>query len=130
MGGKQGAKSDKATEIAERYHEDFMSQLDGRVRVARTLRDRLRALTNDLGGVGGLSYQELSLCKRAVYLERLIEKKELSLAHNGTIDQNLYFSAINSLSALFNRLGLKRRPKLLNGVNTLAELLSQEEPAP
>ena len=105
-----------------------MAELDGRVRVARSLRDRLRALTSDLGGVTNLSYQEQSVCKRAVHLERLIEKKESTLAHNGTVDENSYYSAITTLSSLFSKLGLKRRPKV---IGTLAELLSQrQEPAP
>jgi hypothetical protein len=125
MAGKQGAKSEKATEVAARFDEDFMAQMDGRVRVARTLRDRLRALTGDLGGLKDLSYQEQSLCKRAVHLERLIEKKELTLAHGGTVDENCYYSAITTLSSLFSKVGLKRRPKV---VGTLAEVLSQQEP--
>jgi hypothetical protein len=126
MSGKAGAKSDKATEVPARYDQDFMAQLDGRVRIARTLRDRLRALTNDLGGLGNLSYQELSLCKRAVHLERLIEKRELTLAHNGKVDENCYYSALTTLSSLFAKVGYKRRPKV---VGTLAEVLSQQESA-
>ena len=124
MAGKQGAKSDKATEVPDRYDHDFMAQLYGRVKVARTLRDRLRALTNDLGGTSALSYQELSLCKRAVHLERLIEKREATLAHGGTLDENSYYSALTTLSSLFAKVGYKRRPKV---VGTLAEVLSQQE---
>jgi len=101
-----------------------MAQLNGRVRVARSLRDNLRALMNDLGGPGNLSYQEQSLCKRAVHLERLIAKRELTLAHGGTLDENCYYSAITTLSSLFSKVGLKRRPKV---VGTLAEVLSQQE---
>ncbi len=124
MAGKQGAKSEKGTEVVTRYDEDFMAGLDGRVRVARSLRDRLRALTNDLGGIPNLSYQELSLCKRAVHLERLIEKRESTLAHGGTLDENSYYSAITTLSSLFAKVGYKRRPKV---VGTLAQLLGAKD---
>ncbi len=124
MSGKPGQKGAKPTEIAARYNESFIGELDGRVRVARTLRDRLRALTNDLGGTSALSYQELSLCKRAVHLERLIEKRESTLAHGGTLDENSYYSALTTLSSLFSKVGYKRRPKI---VGTLAEVLSQQE---
>ncbi len=129
MAGKEGQKSVKATEVPERYDGDFLESMDGRIRTARTLRDRLRGLTNDLGGLANLSYQEQSLCKRAVHLERLIERKESTLAHNGTLDENAYLSAITTLSALFTKIGLKRRAKLIGTNGTLAELLSQREAA-
>ena len=62
----------------------------------------------------GLSYQERSLCKRAIHLERLIEKRELTLALNGAVDEPGYFNAINALSGLYTKLGLKRRVKQLS----------------
>ena len=114
MSGKAGQKSAKATEVAERYTGGFMDELDGRVRLARTLHQRLRELTNDLGGMTNLSYQEQSLCKRLVHLERLIERKESTLAHGGTLDENYYYAALNALSGLFSKVGLKRRPKVLS----------------
>lgn len=122
MSGKQGQQGTKATEISERYDGDFMSELDGRVRLAKNLRQRLRALTNDLGGLKDLSYMEQSLCKRAVHLERLIEKRELSLAHGGSVDEQSYLSAITTLSSLFSKVGLKRRAKVIGG--TLASRLA------
>lgn len=124
MSGKPGQKSTLSTEVATRYDEDFLESMDGRVRVARTLRDRLRALTNDLGGLANLSYQEQCLCRRAVHLERLIEKRELTLAHGGKVDENCYYSAITTLSSLFSKVGYKRRPKV---VGTLAQLLSAKD---
>lgn len=107
----KGQKSDLNTEVSTRFSETFLDALDGRVRVARTLRDRLRGLTNDLGGVNGLSYQELSLCKRAIHLERQLEQFERTLAHGGTVDYTQYYSMINVLSGLFSKVGLKRRAK-------------------
>lgn len=126
MAGKQGQRSQKDTEIVALYDAEFMSQLDGRVKVARTLRQRLGALTNDLGGLANLSFQEQCICKRVVHLERLIEKKEMALAHNRKVDEGCYYAAITTLSALLSKVGLKRRPKL---VSTLAEVLNQQESA-
>lgn len=106
-----------------------MESMDGRVRVARELRDRLHALASDLGGLASLSYQEQSLCKRLVHLERLVELKELKLAQGGRLDENLYFNAINSLSGLLTKIGLKRRVKVLS----LADYLNGKpanEPTP
>src|SRR5262245_61076927 len=111
MAGKRGQKSVKETEVAPHYRESFLADLDGRVRIARTLVHRWRDFTGDLGGVANLSYQEQSLCKRAVHLERLIEKKESTLAHGGTVDVNAYLAALNTLSSLLGKLGLRRRAK-------------------
>jgi hypothetical protein len=86
MSSKPGQKSALSTEVSAQYDESFMEELDGRVRAARTLRQRLRELTNDLGGLANLSYQEQSLCKRAIHIERLIEKKELTLSHGGKVE--------------------------------------------
>jgi hypothetical protein len=131
MAGKAGQKSTLNTEVSTRYDGDFMSQLDGRAKVARTLRDRLRALTNDLGGIPNLSYQEFSLCKRAVHLERLIEKRELTLSHNGTVDENCYYSAITTLSSLFSKVGYKRRVKPIQSLDEYVKAhYSRTESAP
>ena len=111
MAGKRGQKGRKATEIAERYQEDFLEAMDGRGRIVKTLRQRLGALVADLGGLAELSYQERSLCRRVIHLERHIERKELSLAHGGTVEETDYLSAINCLSGLFSKIGIKRRSK-------------------
>jgi len=123
MGGKLGQQSEKATDVSEAFNADFMDELDGRVRLARTLRDRMRSLTSDLGGAEHLSYQERSLCKRIVHMERLIEKKEHALAQDGQVDEHLYFSCVNALSGLLSKIGLKRRAR---PVRSLAEVLSKE----
>jgi hypothetical protein len=111
MSGKKGQQGTGAKEIGEQYSANFMEELDGRFRTARTLKQRLRALTNDLGGITELSYQELSLVHRCLHLERLLERRESTLAHGGTIDDQSYFSGITTLSSLFTKLGLRRRAK-------------------
>ena len=97
-----------------------MAEMDGRTLVARELRDRLHALSADLGGWNSLSYQERSLCRRVIHLERLTEQKELKLAQGGRLDENLYFNCINSLSGLWSKIGLKRRVKILALTDYLA----------
>ena len=117
MSGKRGAKGTKATEVGPQYHPDFLDDMDGRGQVVRTLRQRLGALVSDLGGGANLSYIERSLCKRAIHLERLIEKKELALARGGTITESDYLNGINTLSGLCAKLGLKRRAKPTMSIN-------------
>lgn len=120
MAGKRGQRSELPTDVDPRYTDDFLEAMDGRARVARTLRDRMRALLADLGGPDQLSYMERSLVKRAIHVERLIEKRELTLAHGGTVDDQAYFSGITALSSLFSKLGLKRRAKQLPSLHEYA----------
>jgi hypothetical protein len=98
--------------------------MDGRGRTVRTLRQRLGSLISDLGGAPQLSYQEKSLCKRLIHLERLIERKESTLAHGGNIVESDYLNAINTLSGLCSKIGMKRRAK---PVGTLAQLLGAKD---
>jgi hypothetical protein len=113
MSGHPGQLGSKPTEVETHYSTRFMEDLDGRSAVAKELRARLRALTADLGGATGLSYMELSLCKRAVHLERLIETKELTLASGRKVDENKYTNCVATFSGLLSKIGLKRRVKIL-----------------
>jgi hypothetical protein len=124
VSGIKGQQGTGAKEIGEQYSANFMDELDGRYRTAKTLKQRLRALTNDLGGTTELSYQELSLIQRCIHLERLLERRESTLAHGGAIDDQSYFSGITTLSSLFSKLGLRRRAKQ---VRSLSAYLKGEE---
>ncbi len=125
MSGKRGQKGTGSTEIADRYSADFLEELDGRVRTAKTLRQRLRALIADLGGESELSYQEMSLVKRCIHVERLLERRESTLAHGASIDDQAYFSGITTLSSLFTKLGLKRRAKPVQTIEQYLESRAQ-----
>jgi hypothetical protein len=114
MSGKRGQLGTKPIEVGSRYDARFLEDLDRRSMVAKQLKERLRLLMTDLGGWRDLSYQEQSLCKRAVHLERLIEIKELALASGRTIDENKYTNAICALSGLLSKLGLKKRVTVLS----------------
>jgi len=127
MAEKRKNKSTKAIEIPTRFTDDFLSTMDGRGEVTRTLRQRLGQLVADLGGFSNLSYMEQSLCKRIVHLERSIEKRELSLAHGGECDETVYLSSINVLSGLFGKIGLKRRARK---IQSLEDYLKRPPPEP
>ncbi len=112
-------------EIPIRYDEGFLEAMDGRGRIVRNLRQRLDVLVSDLGGLDQLTYMERSLCRRAIHLERLIEKKEASLAHGGTVDESAYIAALSALGALFTKIGLKRRAKQ---IQSLSDYVSSKSP--
>jgi len=114
MAGKRGQRGTKPIEVGSQYNPRFLEELDRRSMVAKQLKERLRLLMTDLGGWRDLSYQEQSLCQRAVHLERLIETKELALAAGQAIDENKYTNAICALSGLLSKLGMKKRVKVLS----------------
>ena len=120
MSGKRGQKGTGSIEISEKFNADFMAELDGRVKVSKTLRQRLGSLASDLGGIEQLSYREQSISRRCVHLERQVERFEMTLAHGGTLpDFQSYLSAITTLSSLYSKLGkqdLKRQPKMLGTI--------------
>jgi hypothetical protein len=85
---------------------------------------------SDLGGLTNLSYQELSLCKRITHLERLLERQESLLAHGGSVDLNCYYSAINTLSGLFSKIGMKRRARKIQRLEEYLKKPQPPEPTP
>jgi hypothetical protein len=109
VGAKGQGKSSLPTDIPAKYSEGFLEEMDGRTEISRNLRHRLNALVSDLGGFDGLSYQERSLCKRVIHLERQVERFENTLVQGGSVDYTQYFSMINTLSGLFSKIGTKRR---------------------
>ena len=70
---------------------------------------RLQALVSDLGGEGALSHQQRSLCKRAVWLELMVENEESRIAAGGGVDGALHTQLVGSLLAIFRALGLQRQ---------------------
>ena len=117
MTEKRKNKNTKLIDVPVKYNTDFMAEMDGRVEVARTLRERLAAYYSDLGGQANLSRMEQSICKRIVHVERWAEKTELTMAHGGTVDIHAYFVSVNVLSGLLSKIGLRRRAKLLPSLN-------------
>jgi hypothetical protein len=101
----------KADEIPPEYAPGWMSQLDGRLAIAKDVRSRATALTNDLGGLDSLSYQQRSLVERAIWLEFWLTQQERALAEGKDFQVNAWVQASNALLGLYRHLGLKRVAK-------------------
>jgi len=114
MSGKPGMKSALLDELPARYSEDFLAGMDGRVKLVKELRARLRQLQADLGGEAMLSYAKQSLCKRAIFIEARIEDFEARLAQGSDAELGSYIQMTNSLLGLLKTLGLERKAKELN----------------
>lgn len=112
--------------IPPKYSADWLEKLDGRTTLARAVNDRFHSLTQDLGGKDRLSYQRLSLCKRIVYMECIIEQQEAGLSRGEEVDQGRLTQAVNTLIGLLKTVGLDRQAK---DVPDLATFMKQREAA-
>jgi hypothetical protein len=61
-----------------------------------------------LRGESGLSHQQRSLCKRAVWLELMVENEKSRVAAGGGVDGALYAQLVSGLAAVYRLLGIKR----------------------
>lgn len=122
----KGGEAGKSREIPASYSENWVSKLDGRTSLARIIQDRLTTLQNDLGGPDQLSYQQRSLCRRAIWMEAVIEQQEIALSKGEEIDQGKLTQATNTLIGLFRHLGLERQSR---EALSLTEYLAQKEAA-
>ena len=103
--------SPKEQPVSAKFANGWLDGLDGRLGLARELRQRFETLTNDLGGSDSLSYAQRSLCERALWLEYWLATQEKNLAAGGEFDVGKWSQACNSLQGIFAKLGLKRAPK-------------------
>jgi hypothetical protein len=101
----------KQTAPQTAYKNDWLQKLDGRTAIAQELRQRQSALSNDLGGIASLSYQQRALIDRAIFLEYWLQQIELKLATGADFDSGQWVQAANSLSGIFSKLGLQRKAK-------------------
>jgi hypothetical protein len=124
MPSKPGTRNRLKTTLPVRYGQDFVTLLDGRCRLSRTVRARLQALVSDLGGEGGLSHQQKSMCKRAIWIELLVEDQESRVAAGEGVDGALHTQLVTSLLAIFKALGLKRQAREAK----LSDYLKRGEP--
>ena len=97
--------------VPAKYSNGFLDNLDGRLGIARELRQRFAELTGDLGGSANLSYAQRSLCERALFLEFWLARQEATLANGGKFEVGPWVQATNSLQGIFAKLGLKRVAK-------------------
>jgi hypothetical protein len=104
-------KSGLSRVLPVRYEESLVSVLDGRSRLGREVRDRLQALSSDLGGHDSLSHAQYSLARRAVWMEMMLEAEELRIAEGQGIDIAPHVALVNSLLHVYRALGLKKQAR-------------------
>ena len=117
-------KDDKSPAIPEQFQTGWLTALDGRLSLARELRERYQALTDDLGGADQLSYAQRSLSERALWLEYWLASQERELASGSEFDVGKWVQAANSLQGIYSKLGLHRVER---NVPTLRDFIAKRE---
>ena len=108
MQANNNTDSPKEPPVSAKFANGWLDDLDGRLILAKELRQRYQTLTNDLGGVDCLSYAQRSLCERALWLEYWLATQEKELANGDEFDVGKWVQAANSLQGIFAKLGLER----------------------
>jgi len=98
----------------EQYSSDWLDKLDGRTGIAQAMRERYQNLSDDLGGLSSLSYQQRSLITRSLWLEYWLAQQEKLLATGGDFDAGKWTQGVNALSGLYAKLGLHKQVKEVN----------------
>ena len=95
--------------------------IDGRSTWVRRCRDLIELHTSDLGGADAVSVAESAIVRRAAVIVVELEQMELSFAKGqaSANDLDLYQRTSNSLRRLLESLGLKRRPRRVDGLPLL-----------
>jgi glutathionylspermidine synthase len=100
----------KATKTPpEQFSRGWLSELDGRLAIAQSLRQRFKAIESDMGG--DLTYMQASLVERGLFLELWLSQQEQALAKGEEFNSAAWVQSCNALQGIYNRLGLQRRAK-------------------
>ena len=94
---------------------------DKRLRDFREEKARLASLTNDLGGIKELSYQRLTLARRAIRIGMRLDALDLAFDQGGSQEQPSYAGLATLELNLYRALGLSRVPKQVGLQATLLE---------
>ena len=121
---QNGTNIAKNSPVPDRFRSGWLEALDGRLSLARDLRERFDAVCSDLGGIDRLSYMQRSLVERSLWLEYWLASQERELAGGKDFDVGKWVQAANSLQGIYSKLGLQRQAR---DVPSLAEYLAKRE---
>ncbi len=109
--GNRRNKNHKPPKPPTRYEAGFMTAMDRRTEVYKTLQLRYEAIVEDLGGPSDISLIKASLIERYLWLQMNLETLELDMA-TGEVDRAVtigkWVAGVNSLVGLARMLGLER----------------------
>ncbi|MBA4411588.1 MAG: hypothetical protein C0397_19495 [Odoribacter sp.] len=105
----------------KRYEQNFLARLDGRTENYKTLVSAYNNVMSDLGGEDNLSHVQHSLVERFVFLEFVMKHLEKRIVQNPKkreVILSRWIQGLNSLSGLARTIGLERRAKKIQSLQT------------
>lgn len=112
----------KKTGLPAKYRAGFLAKMDHRHLLSRELHAAYDEITGDLGGVDTLSHVKRSLCERFVWLETFMRGIEVRVGQAGAEDADKllgrWVQAVNTLTGLARTLGLERRSRHVDSLQT------------
>lgn len=112
---KSKTRSDsKLSELPEVYEPGILKKFDRRTEVYQELNHAFETIVSDLGGSDELSFIQLTLIERLVFLKVFLERWEKKMLLNPELVDDLgskWTQANNSYLGLCRVLGLKRNTK-------------------
>jgi len=111
--------SENGSTLPTRFQPRFWSDADQRVALVRELKGKVNQLKTDTNAD---SYPKEILCERAVFLLAVIETQEVTAVEGESkLDLAAYVQAVNSLLGLLRTLGLERKAKKVETLDTYVE---------
>jgi hypothetical protein len=125
VAGKQGALSEKPTQLPARYRRLFAWELDRRSKAVREVAADMVTLWQDLGGQEALSAQQLWLVERVVFIRRRVLAYEAAVlsGREPPFEAGVYSNLANVLVGYLRTLGLERKART---VRSLRDVMSGE----
>jgi len=105
---------------------------DARSLAARRFRTLYQEFVSDLGGLTVMSMAQCQLARRASTLCAELERQEAMNARGDReFDIKIYGATVDRMNSVFDRLGIKRVPRPVDGppsLNDISEHLGKQEP--
>ena len=97
--------------IPAQYRPDFMERLDRRTVLGKAVSQTYGAVVADMGGAENLTTVKLSLVRRFVWFETMIQGMECQAAAGEAVDIGSWTQLVNSWLGIARMLGLERKAK-------------------
>ena len=105
----------KGTTLPARFEPRFWDQADGRIATIKEVRRRYEALKQDTQAD---SCQKDLLCQRATFVACQLETMEVIATETGKFDMGVYCQAVNTLLGLLRSLGLERKARNVDNLQS------------
>jgi len=98
--------------VPGKFQQHFLAKMDARYGLVKELKSSYEELTNDLGGLDGLSHIKRTLAERFVWLSAVLRGIESRISEGDEVQSaellGRWIQGLNSLSGLAKTLGIER----------------------